>query len=116
MSKTSLSPSQRSAAEWAQIVEQSKTTKHSLRAFSVETGVPLRHLYHWRSKLKASVPRREGGFSQIKPQLVTPENAPERGAVELHLRSGHMVRFTGGQADPSLLRTIIEVVEGGGAC
>ncbi len=116
MSKTSLSPSQRSAAEWAQIVEQSKTTKHSLRAFSVETGVPLRHLYHWRSKLQASVPRREREFPQIKPRLVTPENAPERGAVELHLRSGHMVRFTGGQADPSLLRTIIEVVEGGGAC
>lgn len=119
MSNTSVTSPQPSEAEWARIVDESKKTTLSLRAFSAQMGVPLQQLYNWRSKLKATKPKPgpRRGFKEIKPKLaVTPHMSPEHGAIELHLRNGHMVRVTGGRVDARLLQTVIALADGGAAC
>ncbi len=101
-----------------EIVEQSKSTTLSLRAFSAEAGVPLPGLYHWRSKLKSSVTAQLRGFSEMKPPFApTPPTTPRReGMIEVRLANGRVVRVTGGQVDAQVLQTVIEAAEAGGAC
>lgn len=113
------SPPQPSAAEWAQIVEQSNETQLSLRAFSSQIGVPLQQLYNWRSRLKTSTPtpRLSRGFKEVKPTFaVTPNSMREEGAIEVHLRNGRMVRVTGSRVDTRLLQAVIDLADGGAAC
>ena len=117
MSKNEHTPSQRSATEWARLVEESKTTSLSLRVFSAQAGVSVQHLYHWRSKLKASTPRPQRGFQELKPRLdPTANTTKEHGAIELHLGNGRMVRVTGDRVDARLLQTMVEIAQAGVAC
>jgi transposase-like protein len=107
--------SRRSAAQWAALVEQSKSTSLSVRDLCEQANVPLGQFYYWRSKLGAVVEPKPRGFRPVRLRAPVEPQAANAGAIELSLRNGRVVRVVGA-VDVQVLQTVIMVAEEGVSC
>ena len=75
----------------------------SVRAFAARHGIDPQRLNRWRAQLAAASPKATTAFVEIRPTAAA--------AIEVALRSGHVVRVPDGFASETL-RRVVAVLDG----
>jgi hypothetical protein len=76
----------------------------SVRAFAARHGVDEQRLNRWRAQLAAASPAPAPAFVEIRGSTTA--------AIDVALRSGHMVRVPDGFTEETL-RRVVAVLDGG---
>lgn len=110
----------RTASEWAKVVDRWRTSGSGLEEFASSEGVRPATLAWWSSELKrrsakpkteaAEARRRRGStpaFTELRVVAGRADATP--GSIEIHGRSGLVVRVHGG-VDPALLVNVLRAV------
>jgi hypothetical protein len=107
----------RSGSEWSSLVRQWGSSGKSAAEFAAERGVSALRLQWWGSELRrrlakdarslGQLARRHSAFAELR--VVSSKPSASAGAVEVHARSGLVVRVHG-TVDPALLVSVLRAV------
>jgi hypothetical protein len=119
MAALSSSTSTMRARQMRRVLGRWERSGLTLAAFAKREGVVLSTLAWWRqvfrhAEREGSAPANRGPqFTEVRISPATPQVSV--GAIEVVLRSGHLVRVRAG-FDPAVLRAVVSVFEGSGPC
>jgi hypothetical protein len=102
----------RPESEWSTLVQQWQSSGRSAEAFSAENAVSVARLQWWDAELRRrsarAVPRKGGAakpaFAELR--VVAPSARTTPGIVEVHARSGWVVRVQGRVEDAVLVSVL----------
>jgi transposase len=102
----------RKEQQWRRWIDQWRASGLSVGAFCTRHGLTQPSFYAWRRRLQ----RQDAEPPAFVPVRVVPDDAPAAdGRVDVLLRDGRSIRVGPG-FDPTTLRQVLAVLEGGRSC
>jgi transposase-like protein len=90
------------AKEAGAVLKHLDTSGLSVRAFAARYGLQVQRLYRWRAQLASATPLDAPPFVEIERSAV---------AIEVVLRTGHVIRVRDGFGEDAL-RRVVAVLDG----